>query len=532
MVGICNTASDLNPCNAHLDDLARDVAKGVLQAGGVPFTFPTISLGEPLMRPTAMLYRNLMSMDVEESIRANPLDAVVLLGGCDKTTPALLMGAASVDLPAILITGGPMLNGKYRGRDVGSGTDLWRFSDAVRAGTMSQEAFLTAEACMARSPGHCMTMGTASTMACLTEVMGVQLPGSATLSAVDSRRRTTAWVAGRRIVEMVGEDLKPSDVLTRQAFENAIVANAALGGSTNAILHLLAIAGRLEVQLELDDFDRLTTDVPLIADVQPSGRFLMEDFHDAGGLAALLGEIGDLLHLDAPTVAGTTLGEAIEGAEIFDEQVIRRRAHPDSRPAGTVVLRGNLAPRGAVLKRSAASSRLLQHRGRAIVFDGVEEMDARIDHPDLDVDADSVLVLRNCGPVGYPGMPEVGNVPLPRKLLEAGVDDLVRITDARMSGTSYGTVILHVAPEAAMGGPLALVREGDWISLDVEARTLTLEVGEAELERRRAEPTASTDLPDRGYTRLYVDHVQQADTGADFDFLVGGSGPAVPKRSF
>jgi dihydroxy-acid dehydratase len=532
VIGICNTASDLNPCNAHLTYLAQDVERGVLQAGGLPLTFPTMSLGEPLMRPTAMLYRNLMSMAVEESIRANPLDGAVLLGGCDKTTPALLMGAASVDLPAILITGGPMLNGKFEGKDIGSGTDLWRFHDAVRSGQMTDEAFLSTEACMARSPGHCMTMGTASTMACLTEVMGIQMPGSSVLPAVDSRRRASAWMAGRRIVEMVGEDLKPSDVMTGHAFENAIVANAALGGSTNAILHLLAIAGRLGVDLDLDDFDRLAHDVPLIANVQPSGEYLMEDFCYAGGLSALLAEIGDLLHLDARNVAGTTLGEEIGKGELYDDRVIRRRQDPGSRPEGTIVLRGNLSPGGAVLKRSAASPHLLQHRGRAVVFDSLEDMDMRLDDPGLEVDESSVLILRNCGPAGYPGMPEVGNVPIPRKLLEAGVQDLVRITDARMSGTSYGTVILHVAPEAAVGGPLSLVREGDWIDLDVDRRTLTLEVDDDELERRRVDGTDRDPLPARGYTRLYVEHVQQADTGADFDFLVGSSGSDVPRRSF
>lgn len=532
IIGICNTASDLNPCNAHLTSLAEDVERGVLQAGGIPFTFPTMSLGEPLMRPTAMLYRNLMSMDVEESIRANPLDGVILLGGCDKTTPALLMGAASVDLPAILITGGPMLNGKYEGRDIGSGTDLWRFSDAVRAGHMSERAFLSAEACMARSPGHCMTMGTASTMACLTEAMGIQMPGSSTLPAVDSRRRMSAWEAGRRIVEMVAEDLKPSDLLTRQSFENAIVANAALGGSTNAILHLLAIAGRLGVELELEDFDRIGSGVPLVVNVEPSGRFLMEDFHYAGGLAAALAEVDDRLHLDAMTVAGTTLGEEIQKAAVFYIQVIRRSDDPAANPEGTVVLRGNLSPNGSVLKRSAASPHLLQHSGPAVVFDSLEDLDSRIDAPDLDVDESSVLILRNCGPAGYPGMPEVGNVPIPSRLLAAGVEDLVRITDARMSGTSYGTVILHVAPEAAIGGPLALVRDGDRISLDVDARTLTLEVDEATLSDRRAALDMSAEKPDRGYTRLYVDHVEQADKGVDFDFLVGRSGSAVPKRSF
>jgi dihydroxy-acid dehydratase len=491
-----------------------------------------MSLGEPLMRPTAMLYRNLMSMEVEESIRANPLDGVILLGGCDKTTPALLMGAASVDLPSILITGGPMLNGKYEGRDIGSGTDLWKFHDAVRAGDMSENEFLSTEACMARSPGHCMTMGTASTMACLSEVLGMQMPGSAALPAVDSRRRTAAWMAGRRIVEMVFEDLKPSDVMTRESFENAIVANAALGGSTNAILHLLAIAGRLGVELDLDDFDHLARDVPLIANVQPSGEFLMEDFFYAGGLGALLAEIKDFLHLDARTVAGTSLGEEIEAGQIYDDRVIRHRGDADARPGGTVVLRGNLSPGGSVLKRSAASQHLLRHRGRAVVFDGLEDMDARIDDPDLDVDEHSVLILRNCGPAGYPGMPEVGNVPIPSKLLASGVEDMVRITDARMSGTSYGTVILHVAPEAAVGGPLALVREGDWVSLDVDERRLTLEVDDDVLEQRRAEFDPSNIAPERGYSRLYVEHVRQADSGVDFDFLVGGSGSYVPKRSF
>ncbi len=532
VIGICNTASDLNPCNAHLTDLAHDVERGVLQAGGLPLTFPAMSLGEPLMRPTAMLYRNLMSMEVEESIRANPLDGVILLGGCDKTTPALLMGAASVDLPSILITGGPMLNGKYRGRDIGSGTDVWRFSEAVRAGEMTEAEFRSTEACMARSAGHCMTMGTASTMACLTEVLGMQMPGSSAIPAADSRRRKSAWLAGRRIVEMVTEGLRPSTIVTRESFENAIVANAALGGSTNAIVHLLAIAGRLGVGLELDDFEDVARDIPLIANIQPSGKFLMEDFFYAGGLMATLSEVDDRLHLDATNVAGTTLGDEIAAAEVHDRDVIRSREDHDALPESTVVLRGNLSPSGAVLKRSAASPELLQHRGRAVVFDGLEDLDARIDDPDLEVDPDSVLVLRNCGPAGYPGMPEVGNMPLPAKLLAAGVTDMVRISDARMSGTAYGTVILHVAPEAAIGGPLGLVRDGDWISLDVDARTLSLEVSDAELETRRSAFTPPVDIPDRGYTRLYIQHVTQADSGADFDFLTGGSGPYVPKRGF
>ena len=533
MIGICNTASDLNPCNAHLDEMAEEVKKGVWQAGGVPFVFPTISLGEPLMRPTAMLYRNLMSMDVEESLRANPLDGAILLGGCDKTTPALLMGAASVDLPTILITGGPMLNGKFKGTDVGSGTDLWKFSEAVRAGSMSQDEFLAAEACMARSNGHCQTMGTASTMALLTEVLGMQMPGSAALPAADSRRKVSAHLAGRQIVDLVARGLRPSQVMTRAAFENAIKVNSAIGGSTNAIVHLLAIAGRVGVDLVLEDFDRLGRDIPLLANLQPSGEFLMEDFFNAGGLSALLSQMRDLLDLETVNVGGTTLGELIEGQPaVYDDRVIRSLDDPVNEISGTVVLRGNLCPDGAVLKTSAASPNLLQHRGRAVVFDSLTDMDSRIDDPDLDVTENSILILRNAGPVGYPGMPEVGNLPIPRKLLEQGVRDMVRVTDARMSGTSYGTVVLHVAPESAVGSNLALVEEGDWITLDVANRGLHLEVSDQVLATRRAAWVAKTDRPERGYTRLYIEHVQQAHKGVDFDFLVGGSGDYVPKRSF
>lgn len=532
VIGICNTASDLNPCNRHLRFLADDVKKGVWQAGGVPFEFPVMSLGEPLLRPTAMLYRNLMSMDVEESIRGNPLDGVVLLGGCDKTTPALLMGAASVDLPAILITGGPMLNGKFKGSDIGSGTDLWRFSDAVRAGTMSKSEFMAAEACMARSDGHCMTMGTASTMGCLTEVMGIQMPGTAAIPAADSRRSTWAHLAGRQVVDLVSDDVTPSSILTRDAFENAIRVNAALGGSTNVVIHLLAIAGRLGVELDLGDFDHLASNVPLLVDLQPSGDYLMEDFFYAGGVPALLSRMRNLLHLDTRNVTGTTLGEEIEEAEVYDSRVIRSIDDPVAEDGGTVVLRGNLCPDGAVLKRSAASLHLLQHRGPALVFESIEDLEERIDSPELDVNKDTVLVLRNSGPRGYPGMPEIGNIPIPRKLLEAGVADMVRITDARMSGTSYGTVVLHTAPESAVGGPLALVRDGDWIALNTHSRALKIELSDEELERRRCELTLEPQSHRRGYTRLYELHVGQADTGADFDFLEGNSGAYVPRRSF
>jgi L-arabonate dehydrase len=530
VIGICNSYSELTPCNAHLDRVAEAVKRGVWQAGGFPLEFPTMSLGESVMRPTAMLFRNLMSMDVEESLRANPLDGVILLSGCDKTTPAQLMGAASVDLPAIMVTGGPMLNGKFRGRDIGSGTQVWRFSEDVRSGRMSQAEFDDAEGCIARSNGHCMTMGTASTMACLTEALGIQLPGSAAIPAVDSRRFVVAQRAGQRIVQMVAEDLRPSKILTRKAFENAIRINAAIGGSTNAIIHLVAIAGRLGLDLPLELFDRLGRDIPLLVDLMPSGKYLMEDFYYAGGLPAVINELGDLLHQDTLTVTGRSIGQnCADQPRVPGTDVIRPVAAPVRRDSSPAVLRGNLCPDGAVLKQSAAGSELARHRGRALVFDSIEEYDIAVDDPALDVDPTTVLVLRNSGPRGYPGMPEVGNLQLPKKMLEQGVTDMVRISDARMSGTAFGTVVLHVSPEAAVGGPLALVRTGDIIEIDVPARSLRLDVADDELVRRRADWQPPPPPADRGYVKLYVDHVLQCDKGADLDFLVGGSGHAVPR---
>ncbi|HEV8561762.1 MAG TPA: IlvD/Edd family dehydratase [Actinophytocola sp.] len=532
VIGIANSASELTPCNAHLHEVAAAVKRGVWQAGGFPVEFPTMSLGEPLMRPTTMLFRNLMAMEVEESIRANPLDGVVLLTGCDKTTPAQLMGAASVDLPTIMVTGGPMLNGKFRGRDIGSGTDVWRLTEEARVGRMTAADLAEAETCMSRSRGHCMTMGTASTMACLVEALGMQLTGSAAIPAVDARRSALAAATGRRIVELVKEDVRPSAILTRPAFENAIRVNAALGGSTNAVVHLLALARRVGVELSLDDFDRLARDVPVLVDLMPSGRFLMEDFYYAGGLPVVMRELGPLLHGDLPTVTGKSIVDNVRAAQCWNTEVIRTVAEP-FQPAGsgTVVLRGSLCPRGAVLKISAASLDLLRHRGRALVFDTIEEYTAVCEDPDLPVDAATVLIVRNAGPRGYPGFPEVGNFPMPRVLLERGVEDMVRISDARMSGTGYGTCILHVTPESAIGGPLALVRTGDWIDLDAPARRLDLLVDDAELAARRAQWTAPPPASDRGWVRLYIDHVLQADEGADLDFLAGRSGDAVPRHS-
>ena len=529
VIGICNTFSELTPCNSHFRTLAEQVKIGVYEAGGFPLEFPVMSLGETLLRPTAMLYRNLASMDVEESIRGNPLDGVVLLMGCDKTTPALLMGAASAGLPTIGVSGGPMLNGKWRGQTLGSGTGMWRMSEAVRAGTLPQQAFLDAESCMHRSHGHCMTMGTASTMACMVEALGIGLPGNAAWPAVDGRRNVLARCAGRRIVQMVHDDQTISQVLTRQAFENAIKTLAAIGGSTNAVIHLIAIAGRLGVKLSIDDFDRLASALPCLVNLQPSGQYLMEDFCDAGGLPVVMKEIATHLHLGLITASGHTVAENFADAQNFNPQVIMSLAAPFKERAGIAILRGNLAPRGAVIKPSAATPALLVHTGRAVVFQDSDDFHARIDDEGLDIDEHCIMVLKNCGPKGYPGMAEVGNMPLPPKILRRGITDMVRISDARMSGTAYGTVVLHTAPEAAAGGPLALVQDGDQITLDVPARQLHLHVDDAELARRLAwwQPPAAP--MQSGYWKLYIDHVLQADEGADLDFLVGQRGAAVPK---
>jgi dihydroxy-acid dehydratase len=527
-IAICTTWSDLSPCNRHLKEVAEYVARGVWEAGGVPLEMPVPSLGETQMRPTAMLFRNLAAMAVEEMIRANPVDGVVLLGGCDKTIPALLMGACSVDLPALVVAGGPMLTGTWKGRPLGCGTDVWRLSEEVRAGTLSRDEFLRAESSMIRSRGHCNTMGTASTMACVAEALGVTMPGNAGIPAPDSRLLQLSHIAGRRIVEMVAEDLTPSRVLTHGSFRNALATLAAIGGSTNAVVHLLAIAGRVGVRLSLDEVDSFH-DMPLLVDLQPAGAHLMEDFFRAGGLRAVLREITDRLDPEAITVLGRPLVEGLETAEITDPSVIRPAKDPLKTAAGIAVLRGNLAPDGAIIKPAAASPHLLRHRGRAVVFDSPEELRARLDDPDLDVDENSVMVLRGCGPRGYPGMPEVGNMPLPAKLLERGVRDVVRISDARMSGTAYGTVVLHVAPESAAGGPLALVRTGDEITLDVERRLLRLEVPDAELAART--PALPAQAPEGGWERLYVEHVTQADSGADLDFLVGSRGRGIPRES-
>jgi L-arabonate dehydrase len=533
VVGICNTWSELTPCNAHLRTIAEHVKRGVWESGGLPVEFPVMSTGESNMRPTAMLYRNLVSMDVEESIRANPIDGVVLLCGCDKTTPSLVMGAASCDVPAIVVSGGPMLNGKYCGQDIGSGTDVWKFSEDVKAGIMTLEQFMDAEACMSRSAGHCMVMGTASTMASMVEALGLALPYNAALPAVDSRRYALAHMAGRRIVGLIRDDIRISQILTRPAFENAIRVNGAIGGSTNAVIHLLAIAGRVGVPVELEDWDRIGRSVPTLVDLKPSGRFLMEDFHYAGGLPAVLRTLGEngLLNRDAMTVNGKTIWENSNDAPRWNTEVVRAFDRPIAESGGIAVLRGNLAPDGAVLKPSAASPQLMKHRGRAIVFDNIEHYKARINDPSLPADASSVLVLRNSGPVGYPGMAEVGNMGLPPAVLKQGVTDMVRISDARMSGTAYGTVVLHVCPEAAVGGPLALVREGDFIELDVDARRLHLDVPDEELARRRADWQPPPAAQASGYVNMYVRHVEQADKGADLDFLRGCRGHAVPRES-
>jgi L-arabonate dehydrase len=530
IIGICNTWSELTPCNSHFRELAEFVKRGVLEAGGFPLEFPVMSLGETQLRPTAMLFRNLASMDVEESIRGNPIDGVVLLMGCDKTTPALLMGAASCGLPTIGISGGPMLNGKFRGKDIGSGTGVWMMSEAVRAGQMTQEEFTEAEACMNRSSGHCMTMGTASTMASMVEALGLSLPGNAAIPAPDTRRNRLAQLSGRRIVQMVEDDLTIDKILTREAFENAIRVNAAIGGSTNAVIHLLAVAGRAGIELKLQDFDELGSHLPCLVNLQPSGQYLMEDFYYAGGLPAVMREISHLLHGNALTVNGRTISQNIENAACYNRDVIKPLDQPFKEHAGIAILRGNLAPDGAVIKPSAASPHLLKHRGRAVVFENIEELHARIDDPALDIDENCIMVLKNCGPRGYPGMAEVGNMPLPKKVLEKGVTDMVRISDARMSGTAYGTVVLHTSPEAAASGPLAFVKTGDMIMLDVAERSLHLEVSDEELARRHAAWTPPP-MPARGYAKLYVDHVQQAHLGADLDFLVGSSGAPVPRES-
>lgn len=532
-IAIANTQSELSPCNMHLNEVSDHVKRGVWEAGGVPLDMPVVSLGETQLRPTAMLLRNLAAMAAEELFRANPIDGLVLLGGCDKTIPSLLMAAASVDLPAVVVPGGPMLSGTHRGVALGCGTDVWQLSEEVRAGTMTSEDFTAAEGSMIRSKGHCNTMGTASTMAVMAEALGMTMPGLAGTPAADSRLLERSHLTGRLAVDLVKQGRRPSDVMTKASFLNAIVAVAATGGSTNAVVHMLAIAGRLGVDLSLEDFDRTGSGVPLLLNLQPSGEFLMDDLHRAGGLLAVLREVEDLLDPSAITVTGEPLVDFLTDASIWDEAVIHRRSDPIQESAGIAVLRGNLAPGGAVIKPSAATASLLQHRGRAMVFESIEDLHHRIDDPDLDVDEDSVLVLRGCGPKGYPGMAEVGNMPIPGKLVRKGVRDMVRISDGRMSGTAYGTVVLHVAPEAAADGPLARVRTGDPIVLDVAARTIKVDIPDADLNGRApsAEASAAYASADRGWKKMYIDHVLQADRGADLDFLVGGSGHSIPRES-
>ncbi len=531
VIGICNTWSQATPCNAHFRELAQHVRDGILDAGGFPIEFPVMSLGETLMRPTTMLFRNQVAMDVEESIRANPFDGIVLLMGCDKTTPALLMGAASCDLPTIGVSGGPMLNGKFRGEDIGSGTHVWKFTEMLKTGAMTEGDMVEAESCMSRSAGHCMTMGTASTMASMVEALGMGLPTNAAIPAVDSRRRVLARMAGRRIVAMVHEDLRVSKILTKDAFENAIMVNGAIGGSTNAVVHLLAIAGRVGVKLSLDDWDRLGRDIPCLVNLMPSGRYLMEDFYYAGGLPVVIREIGKHIHKGALTVNGQAIWDNVKDAVNYNQAVITPLGKPFKPQGGIAVLRGNLAPNGAVLKPSAATPKLMKHKGRAVVFEDIDDLNRRIDDPKLDVDPGSVLVLKNCGPKGYPGFPEVGNFALPAKILKQGVTDMVRISDARMSGTAYGTVVLHTAPEAAAGGPLALVETGDLIEVDVAKRKLVLHVSDEELAQRRKRWKAPQPHADRGWVQLYCKTVLQADQGVDLDFLVGKSGAKVGRES-
>lgn len=530
VIGICNTWSELTPCNAHFRELAESVKRGILEAGGFPVEFPVMSLGETLIKPTAMLYRNLASMDVEESIRANPMDGVVLLCGCDKTTPSLVMGACSVNIPTIVVSGGPMLTGKYNGRDIGT-SDVWRFTDDVKSGIMSEEELNIAEAGLCRSQGHCAVMGTASTMATMVESLGLTLPQNAAIPAADSRRKVLAQLSGKRIVEMVKEDQKLSDILTREAFENAIKVNAAIGGSTNFVIHLLAIAGRIGVPLDLRDFDRLSASVPLLANLQPSGKYFMEDFYYAGGVPALLKELDSFLHTDCITANGKTIRENYQNATCYNREVIASVDKPFNNTTALAVLYGNICENGAVIKPTAASPHLFKHSGKAVVFENIEDYKLRIDDPDLPVDENSVLVLKNVGPKGYPGMPEVGNMTLPLKLLEKGVKDIVRISDGRMSGTGFGTVVLHISPEATLGGNFSVLETGDLITLDLNARTLNVDLSAEVLQRRKDQWKASPPLSDRGYTSLYINNVEQAHLGADLGFLKGGSGSEVSRDS-
>ena len=530
VIGICNTWSELTPCNAHFRELAESVRRGILEAGGFPVEFPVMSLGETLIKPTAMLFRNLVSMDVEESIRANPIDGVVLLCGCDKTTPALVMGACSVDIPTIVVSGGPMLTGKYQGNDIGT-SDVWRFSTDLRAGLMTQDELNEAEAGLCRSQGHCAVMGTASSMACMVESLGLTLPGNAAIPAADSNRKVLAQLSGRRIVDMVKEDLKPSDILTKKAFENAIKVNAAIGGSTNFVIHLTAIAGRIGVPLELQEFDPISAPIPLLANLQPSGKFFMEDLYYAGGLPALLKELDTFLHKECITVNGKKISENYKNARCFNQDVIASLDKPFNTATALAVLQGNICENGAVIKPSAASPHLFKHTGKAVVFENIEDFKARIDDPSLPVDETSVLVLKNVGPKGYPGMPEVGNMTLPLKLIEKGVKDMIRISDGRMSGTGFGTVVLHVSPEATLGGNFSVLETGDIITFDLEARSLNVDLSDAELNARKEKWIKPKNLVDRGYTGLYIDNVEQAHLGADFHFLKGGSGSEVTRDS-
>ena len=529
VIGICNTWSDLTPCNGHLREIAEIVKRGVYEAGGFPLEFPVMSLGETIMKPTTMLWRNLASMDVEETIRANPLDGVVLLNGCDKTTPSTLMGAASVNLPTIVVPGGPMLNGKFRGKEIGSGTATWQFSEGLKAGTVTREDLIEAESCMSRSAGHCMTMGTASTMATMQEVLGLTLPGASAIPAVDSRKKVMAHLSGNRIVEMVKEGMKMSDIMTRKAFENAIKINSVVGGSTNIVIHMIALAGRIGVDITLDDFDWLGSEMPLLLNLMPSGKYLMEDYYYAGGLPVIIDQLRDMIHSDALTINGKTIGENCKGAPCYNRDVIAPPDKPIKEKAGIAVLKGNLCENGAVIKPSATSGKLLKHRGRAVVFENIEDYHARIDDPDLDIDENCVMVLKSAGPVGYPGMPEVGNLDLPEKIIKKGITDMVRISDARMSGTAYGTVVLHVSPESAVGGNLAFVKNGDLIELNVEKRLLSLQVPEEELKKRKDAWKPQKPEYERGYVSMFIKHVEQADKGCDFDFLRGGSGSEVQR---